>query len=181
MGSPSGGRWAGSTDVCDRRLQYDSDFTRRPRPPPPGTQACVWSRVPNTCSEITCPLARVPQRFPSYLSACVPAPCRPDLAPEPRAHSGSTACGWGTLVWTTAATGRHARLCSRGHGEAWSSPRGRRAHRPTRARVHTRTRTHTPTCKLTHTPAHRHTHTHGRALTGTLQGARAHPEGRLTL
>ena len=84
-------------------------------------------------------------------------------SPESGAHSGRMTCSWGTLVWATAARGRHAQVCWRGHGEAWLSPPGLRAHHPARARVHTCTRTHT-------------LHTDTRTLTGTLQGARAHPQ-----
>lgn len=77
-------------------------------------------------------------------------------SPESGAHSGRMTCSWGTLVWATAARGRHAQVCWRGHGEAWLSPPGLRAHHPARARVHTCTRTHT-------------LHTDTRTLTGTLQ------------
>ena len=71
-------------------------------------------------------------------------------SPESGAHSGRRTCSWGTLVWATAARGRHAQVCSRGHGEAWLSPPGPRA-------------PHTDTHACTQTHAHSWTGTHGYA------------------
>ena len=69
-------------------------------------------------------------------------------SPESGAHSGRMTCSWGTLVWATAARGRHAQVCSRGHGEAWLSPPGLQA-------------LHTDTHACTQTHAHSWTGTHG--------------------